>query len=267
MARLNRQLSAVGFGAFKIGRNEGIKYPSPYDLPEPSAVGALLNGMLDLGINYIDTAPAYGFSEKLIGEAISHRRSEYVISTKVGETFENGQSVFDYSAHGVRSSVTRSLRRMKTEFLDIVFVHSSRNEEAVLAEPELVSTLEELRSDGWIGAIGFSGYSAAGFAAALPWCDAIMVTYNMQDRTLEPIIRQAADADVAVIVKKGLASGRLPADEAIQFVLDNPGVTSVLAGTLTLEHVRENIAVAQRVRGGAPGSLGSTTPERNAEHG
>ena len=82
----------LGFGAFKIGRNEGVKYPTPYDLPDEAAVGRLLNSILDLGCTLIDTAPAYGLSEARIGQAIGHRRGEFVLSTKVGETFEDGQS-------------------------------------------------------------------------------------------------------------------------------------------------------------------------------
>jgi len=77
-------VTPIGYGAFKIGRNEGIKYPQGYALPSEAEVGRLLNGVLDLGVNLIDTAPAYGLSEHRIGQAIGHRRREYVLSTKVG---------------------------------------------------------------------------------------------------------------------------------------------------------------------------------------
>src|SRR5262245_28620985 len=108
LGRSGVRISPLGFGAFKIGRNQGIKYPSGYDLPDESTVSRLLNEVLDLGITYIDTAPAYGLSEERIGRAIGHRRSEFVLSTKVGETFSDGKSTFDFSANGVRDSVTRS---------------------------------------------------------------------------------------------------------------------------------------------------------------
>jgi aryl-alcohol dehydrogenase-like predicted oxidoreductase len=113
-------VTPLGFGAFKIGRNQGIKYPSAYDLPDEASVTRLLNEVLDLGINYIDTAPAYGLSEERIGRAIGRRRSKFVLSTKVGETFADGQSTFDFTERGIRESVERSLHRLKTNVIDIV---------------------------------------------------------------------------------------------------------------------------------------------------
>ena len=95
----------LGFGAFKIGRNQGVKYPNPYDLPDTAEVERLLNSVLDLGCTLIDTAPAYGVSESRIGQAIGHRRSEFVLSTKVGETFVDGQSRYDFSATSVKASL------------------------------------------------------------------------------------------------------------------------------------------------------------------
>ena len=61
-------VTPLGFGAFKIGRNEQVKYPQPYDLPDDATVERLLNGVLDAGIHLIDTAPAYGLSEERIGK-------------------------------------------------------------------------------------------------------------------------------------------------------------------------------------------------------
>src|SRR5687768_3221126 len=91
-------VSVIAFGAFKIGRNEKIKYPAGYKLPTFEEAQRLLNAVLDLGINYIDTAPAYGHSEEWIGRALTGRRGDFLLSTKVGETFEQGQSIWDYSA-------------------------------------------------------------------------------------------------------------------------------------------------------------------------
>src|SRR5687768_4809484 len=96
LGKTGRLVSPIGFGAFKIGRNQGIKYPSGYALPDDVAVERLLNGVLDLGINLIDTAPAYGISEQRIGQFLSHRRNEFTLSTKVGETFEDGHSRYEY---------------------------------------------------------------------------------------------------------------------------------------------------------------------------
>ena len=104
-----------------------------------------------------------------------------------------------------------------------------------------------LRAEGIVRAIGFSGKDVEGAAAALDWADAIMVEYHLENRAHEPVIAQAAAAGVGVVVKKGLASGHLSPADAIRFVLANPDVSSVLVGSLSLEHLEENVRVAEEV--------------------
>lgn len=241
-------LSPIGFGGFKIGRNEKTKYAAAYPLPDQNSVNALVNGVLDLGINYIDTAPAYGLSEERIGVALAGRRDEFVLSTKVGENFEHGQSVYDFSAPGVRAGVERSLRRLRREVLDMVFMHAGHDDAQVLAESDAVETLQRLRDEGLIRNIGFSGYTIDAFRMAIPWSDAIMVEYHTGDKTMEPVIADAASQGVQVIVKKGLASGKLDADRSVRFVLGNEGVTSLLIGSLSIEHMRDNLRTAKELR-------------------
>jgi aryl-alcohol dehydrogenase-like predicted oxidoreductase len=234
-------LSSIGFGAFKIGRNQGAKYARAYELPDDESVDRLLHSLPDLGINYIDTAPAYGFSEERIGRAISHRKPEFVISTKVGETFSHGRSTYDFSERAIRESIARSRERLVVDALDIVFIHSDGDDVRVLNETAAVETLLSLKNEGAIKSIGFSGKTVAGAKAALDWSDAIMVEYHLNDRSHEAVIAEAAKRGVGVVVKKGLASGTLDAAKAIQFVLKNPGVTSLVIGGLNLEHIRENV--------------------------
>ncbi len=248
MARLAVPLPPLGFGAFKIGRNVGTKYGHAYELPDSATVEELLNGLLDAGIGYIDTAPAYGTSEERIGRAISHRRGEFVLSTKVGEFFNDGASRHDFSADAVRKSVENSSRRLRTDLLDYVFIHSTPDDLRVLEQTDVVPTLLSLRDTGLVRGIGLSGYTAEGFRAAFPWADAVMVEYHSDNETLAPIIDEAQRQGIAVIVKKGLASGRLPAAEALSFVLGNPAVRSVVVGSLSLDHLRENMSLAQTVR-------------------
>lgn len=240
----------LGFGAFKIGRNEGIKYPTPYDLPDEEAVARLLNGVLDLGCRLIDTAPAYGLSEERIGRAIGRRRKEYVLSTKVGETFAGGKSTFDFSRSGVEASLTRSLERLQTDVLDVVVVHSSGDDLRILAETDVVAVLQEWKARRRVRAIGFSGKTVAGAEAALSWADVLMVEYHLTDASHRDVIHAAHARGVGVFVKKGLASGKLPPADAIRFVLDHPGVTSLVVGGLNLEHFAENWRTACEVRGG-----------------
>lgn len=237
-------VTPIGFGAFKIGRNEKTKYAQAYALPDDRAVAALLNGILDLGVGYIDTAPAYGLSEERIGRLIGHRRKEFTLSTKVGETFENGRSRYDFSAAGVRGSVERSLRRLRTDVLDLVFIHSNDEDAAIQRTTDAVATLRDLKRQGLVRTIGLSGKTVEGVRLALDWADAVMVEYHINDQSHASVIAAAAQRGVGVIVKKGLASGKLPPAEAIGFVLDNAGVTSLVVGGLNLDHIRTNAALA-----------------------
>ncbi len=238
------EVSPIGFGSFKIGRNTGVKYPDAYDLPDDDAVARLIDGLLDLGINYIDTAPAYGLSEERLGAVLSGRRGDIVLSTKVGETFENGRSTYDFSAEGIRASVQRSLQRLRTETIDIVFIHSDGNDMRIMAETDAVPTLTALRDEGVVRAIGLSGKTVEGARAALSWSDVLMVEYNDHDRTHAGVIAEAAQRGVGIVVKKGLSSGRLAAEPAIRFVLGTGGVDSLVVGSLSLEHIRDNVTVA-----------------------
>ena len=183
-----------------------------------------------------------------IGNSVAHRRNEFVLSTKVGETFTDGQSTFDFSAAGVRTSLERSLRNLKTDVLDLVFIHSNGNDQQILNETDTVETLQDFRSRGLIKAIGMSGKTVDGAMQALDWADALMVEYHIQDTNHSHVIAKAAAYGIAVFVKKGLASGKLPASEAIQFVLTNPNVTSLIIGGLNLDHFRDNWATAKKIR-------------------
>ena len=242
-------VSPIGFGAFKIGRNQKVKYPKPYDLPVEADVEQLLNAVLDMGITYIDTAPAYGLSEERIGRSIAHRRDEFVLSTKVGETFRDGQSQYDYSAAAVRESIDRSRRLFGSEMLDVVFIHSGGDDDFVLNQTDTVATLCELKQAGVIRAIGMSAKSIEGTRQSLEWADVIMVEYHLDDRSHAEVIVEAADRGVGIVVKKGLAAGHLSPDEAIRFVLRNPHIGSLVIGGLNPAHIQANVTVAGTITG------------------
>jgi aryl-alcohol dehydrogenase-like predicted oxidoreductase len=246
LGRTGFSISPIGFGAFKIGRNQKAKYAAPYELPSDERVAELLNGLLDLGVNYIDTAPAYGTSEERIGRAISGRRSEFVLATKVGETFEAGVSRYDFSAAAIRGSIHRSLDRLKTPAIDVLLLHSDGRDAWIQTQTDAVPTLQDLKRQGLVRSIGLSGKTVDGARQALAWADVLMVEYHLRDRSHESLIAEAAARGVGVVVKKGLASGELPADTAIRFVLDNPHVTSLVVGGLSLDHFRANLAIAER---------------------
>jgi aryl-alcohol dehydrogenase-like predicted oxidoreductase len=244
LGRTGLKVSPIGFGAFKIGRNQKVKYPKPYDLPAEAEVETLLNAILDAGVSYIDTAPAYGLSEERIGRSIAHRRDEFVLSTKVGETFRDGQSQYAYSAAAVRESIDRSRHLFASEILDLVFIHSNGNDDFVLKQTDAVATLCDLKQAGVIRAIGMSAKTVEGTRQSLEWADVIMVEYHLDDRSHEEVIAEAADRGVGVVVKKGLAAGHLAPDEAIRFVLGNPHIGSLVIGGLNPAHIRANVNVA-----------------------
>lgn len=253
LGRAGPLVGPVSFGAVKIGRNAEVKYPEPYALPSDGEVDRLLNGVLDLGINLIDTAPAYGTSEERIGRAIGHRRGEYLLSTKAGERFAGGTSTFDFRGEAIRASLAESLRRLRTDHVDLLLLHSDGRDLALQAETDAVETLVALRDEGVARQVGLSGKTPEGARAALAWADVVMVAYHLADRSHEAVIAEAASVGVGVLVKKALGSGQLPAEAALRFVLGNPGVSSVVVGSLSLAHLRANVAVAGQGGSGAGG--------------
>lgn len=240
-------VSPIGFGAFKIGRNQAIKYDQPYDLPDMAQVQLLINDLIASGVTYFDTAPAYGLSEERLGATLPKNCAGLAVSTKIGEVFENGKSTYDFTQAGIRQSIQTSLKRLGKEQLDLVYIHSNGDDMHILQQTEAVHTLQDLKAQGIIRAIGFSGKTTQGAQASLAWADALMVEYHLEDRSHEKVMRMAADCGIGVVVKKGLASGRLPAQEAIGFVLKNPAVSSLIVGGLNIAHMQSNIAASASV--------------------
>ncbi|MEE2908411.1 MAG: aldo/keto reductase [Planctomycetota bacterium] len=239
--------SRLGWGAFKIGRNEGVKFPDGYDLPSEQEAIEIVHGMIGLGITYIDTAPSYGLSEERLGEALDGRRDEVILSTKVGEQFEDGQSRYDFSSTAAVKSLQESLRRLRTDHVDLLWVHSDGDDQAILGDLAYIETLESFKDAGLTRAIGFSGKTAVGNHAALSWADAVMVEYNLEDQSQEAVIAEAAQRDVGVVIKKALRSGHLPGDDALRFLFrESPvadAITSVVIGSLSPDRMKKNAAL------------------------
>ncbi len=188
--------------------------------------------------------PPMESAKSRIGRVLGHRRSEYVLATKVGETFSNGVSHYDFSGTAVRASVERSLNRLRTDVLDLLFLHSDGRDLWIQEQTDAVAAMVELKRRGLVQKIGLSGKTIDGAQLALEWSDVLMVEYHLEDRSHEALIREAAARSVGVIVKKGLASGRLAAADAVRFVLGNSDVAGLVVGGLNLAHFRENIRAA-----------------------
>lgn len=248
------RVSPLGLGTVKFGRNREVKYPRAFELPSDREIRALLDLARELGVNLLDTAPAYGVAEERLGRLLPSPREDWVIATKVGEEFRDGVSSFDFSTASTRASVERSLQRLNTNWLDAVLIHSDGEDERILREEGALSALLDLKAAGLIRAVGISTKTVAGGLLALEHCDLVMVTYNPLVRDELAVIRAAHAAGKGVLIKKGLISGHLqdldaedPVEACLRLIFAEPGVSSVVMGTLSPAHLRHNVAILNRI--------------------
>lgn len=105
-------VSPLGLGTVKLGRDKGVKYPSSFKIPDDKLALDLLAQAWDLGINLIDTAPAYGSSEQRLGELLPKLNKDWIIATKVGETFDNAtaESNYNFTPEFITASIKQSLK-------------------------------------------------------------------------------------------------------------------------------------------------------------
>ena len=243
-------VSVLGLGTVKLGRNEQVKYPAGFEIPDDSTVTEILELAWSLGINFIDTAPAYGTSEQRLGQLLPNRH-DWVIETKVGEIFENGQSRFDFSAAHTRQSVENSLRALQRDVLDVVLVHSSGDDMEIINNEEALGELEKLKQQGLIKAFGMSSKTVEGGLWVVEHCDVVMATSNLEYNDELPVFNRAKELNKGVVVKKGLLSGHADAasggsgiEKAFEHVLSQPGMSSMIVGTINQDHLRHNVEIA-----------------------
>ncbi|MDZ7668519.1 MAG: aldo/keto reductase [Gammaproteobacteria bacterium] len=242
LGRTGMAVSVLGLGTVKLGRDQQVKYPRPFTLPDDAAATRLLEVARELGINLLDTAPAYGTSEARLGRLLHGQRDDWVLCSKVGEEFVDGRSFFDFSPEHTRRSVERSLRRLATDRLDVVLIHSDGDDLAVLDHSGALETLMALRDAGHVRAVGMSHKTLAGGRRALELgCDVIMATLNLDYRDELPLIAEAGSAGCGVLIKKALASGHA-GTASLQFAAAQPGVASLVVGTIDETHLRANAA-------------------------
>lgn len=243
----NIEVSRLGLGTVKFGRNSGVKYPESFDLPDDYTLTRLLSVAQEEGINFLDTAPAYGTSEERIGALLHERRKEWIISTKFGEEFDNEKSWFDFSpAHCVKS-VERSLKRLRTDYIDILLIHSDGNDLKILGDDKLILTLRDLKKKGVVRAIGASTKTVEGGLKALEILDAAMVSYSAAHPDEAPVLDRAAELGKPALLKKVLNSGDLrkmsdadPVQAAFDFAFTHPGAGAAVVGTIKPERLRLN---------------------------
>ncbi|MDA1074569.1 MAG: aldo/keto reductase [Proteobacteria bacterium] len=240
-------VSILGLGTVKLGRAVGVRYPTDFVIPDDAAVRTLLTRCRDTGINLIDTAPAYGNSEARLGELLyaDARREDWVIITKTGEEFDGAVSRYDFSPEHTQYSVRRSLKRLNTDYLDVVLIHSNGDDTHILERMGTLDALAALKAQGLIRAIGISHKTVEGGSLAVDkGADAIMTELNRAERRQLPVIARAVAQGCGVLIKKALVSGQ-GSPEDLKEVVNEPGVTSVVVGTINPAHLDENVRLIQ----------------------
>ncbi|HEX8289283.1 MAG TPA: aldo/keto reductase [Pyrinomonadaceae bacterium] len=257
--KTDMEVSVLGFGGAEIGQ----------DITQED-VNELLNAAIDAGLNVIDTAAAYNASEKLIGEAVGKRRKEFYLFTKCGAL--DGFTRYDWSKKGVVETIESSLRNLKTDYLDIVQLHSCSSEE--LRRGDAIEGLQRAQEKGYTRYIGYSGDNdAAKTAIDLNVFDSLQTSVSIADQTpIDENIPLAVEKDLGIIAKRPIANAvwrfkekpensyyheywdrlqklkfdftsksvELATAAALRFTLTIPGVDTAIVGTTRPTRWQEN---------------------------
>jgi aryl-alcohol dehydrogenase-like predicted oxidoreductase len=275
LGRTGISVSVLGFGAAPIG----------YLKTERERAAQILTFLLDHGVNLIDTAAAYEASEDVIGESIGNRRGDFVLVSKCGQKVPDTQGE-DWSPQLIAQTVDRSLRRLRTDHLDVMLLHSCPLE--VLQRGEAAAALAKARDQGKVRFPGYSGDNdAAAYAATLPDIAVIETSISIADQAnIARVLPVAKKHNVGVIAKRPIANaawkdparqpglyqdyskpytqrlekmGLQPADLgfggtpedawpelALRFTLSFPEVSSAIIGTTNPENAKRNIDYAAK---------------------
>jgi aryl-alcohol dehydrogenase-like predicted oxidoreductase len=282
LGRTGADVTILGYGAMEL---RGL--PRGPEITDQDA-GRLLNAVLDGGINLIDTSPDYGRSEELIGTHVGHRRDEFFLASKCGCLIEVPANVpppypHDYSPRNVRADVEQSLRRLRTDRLDLVQVHMSPSK-AQLEDNQTVETLLELRQEGKLRFIGMSGILPhLTDHIAMNVFDAFQIPYSAVQRDHESLVTEAAAKGAGTLIRGGVARGGAseeknwtvgPLTQApgvgqqnwetsgiadlisesglgrqefiLRFTLSHPDLSTTIVGTANPAHLASNIATAEK---------------------
>jgi aryl-alcohol dehydrogenase-like predicted oxidoreductase len=233
----------------------------------------LIHHALDKGLNVIDTAECYGQSEERIGKSLGSLRQNCYLFTKCGHA-SGDLNLPDWSPRLLEQSIERSLRRLRTDYLDLVLLHSCSLEH--LQRGEVITILQRAREAGKVRFIGYSGdYEAAHFAASCGAFDALELSVNVADQeAIDLILPLAMVHGLGVIAKRPLANlawrtnstsfheavdvykKRLKVleyaflqtenadvtDVALRFTLSIPGIHVAVVGTTNPNHLDQNVS-------------------------
>ena len=273
--RTGFEVSVLGFGGAPVG----------FLHTDRAEVSRIVNGLLDRGINLIDTATSYPGSEEAIGASVSHRRDDYVLVSKCGQAFDDLPGAA-WSAEVITATVDRSLKRLNTDHLDVMLLHGCELD--VLQAGEALGALVAARQAGKVRHVGYSGDNElAVFAAGLDDVAVIETSVNIWDQAnIDGVLRIAAERDIGVLAKRPVANGAWKGLEnlegmytnyaktyaerfaamaldpvalgfagdpaavwpeiALRFTLSQPGLTCAIVGSTRSKHAFANIAAAEK---------------------
>ena len=232
----------LGLGTVKWGRNLGLKFPRRDPLPELATIERLLAIALDNGVTLLDTAPAYGEAETIIGRLLDGDR-RFVVATKAGEQFNPvpPASVFDFTSTSMVRSVESSCRRLRCESLDIVTIHADGRPFEEIVAAGAIDALRQMKDEGVIRAIGYSAKGATDAAQAIDVVDVLMCTIHRGYEEEVDVVANAEERGVGVMIKKAMASGRATNPNDLALIARRRGVTTVLTSTIDPAHLSANI--------------------------
>ena len=203
------RVSEIGFGTWGLGGNAGGSFS--YGPADDNVSRAALQSALDQGVNFYDTSDLYGFghSEEILGETFAGCRDRVVIASKGGFVDAVKQ---DFSAAHLRSALENSLRRLRTDYIDLYQLHSPAVA-ALREQPEIIALLEEFRAAGKIRAWGFSARSPEEARVAVEefFAPAIQVNFNLTDQRAQSggLFALCQKQKTGVIVRTPLCFGFL----------------------------------------------------------
>ncbi len=274
-------LGNTGLTVSRIGG--GLAALAQESLDDLTAVEGTLAAALDSGINLLDTAECYLDSEEMLGRAVGHRRSEFVLATKCGHT--RGAAESAWSQEEITSSVEESLRRLRTDHVDLLQLHSCGLD--VLERGEAIEAVERAKDSGKTRFVGYSGDNeAAAWAVDSGVFDTLQWSFNLTDQGPRlGLLTAAKEKGMGVIIKRPLANAAwgsaasptagykwgadyadeywrrarimagpgpipgLPQDSvaaAVGFVFAHDEVDIALVGTRNPAHMRSNLALLER---------------------
>jgi aryl-alcohol dehydrogenase-like predicted oxidoreductase len=201
--------SEIALGTVELGLDYGIPGNESHLRPLESEAIRVLNEALDLGVNFIDTARAYGNSEEFIGKALHHRRDEYLLATKLCPLQASDVDASDLRAR-IHASVETSMRMLQTDRIDLLMIHSAPIELIEKADG-ILEALQALQNAGHVRYVGASVYGEAGAAALRRGgFDCLQIAYNALDRVAEAdLLPSAARLGVGIVARSVLLKGAI----------------------------------------------------------